>query len=237
MNDEFCELIVTIDTREQDKNRVKSIYSYFEDRGACVLEESLKRCDYWIEGEYNNSLVNLGIEYKTLNDFSGSYKDLPWKLAEAHDLFTHVGLFVETGKYDLADSDTGTLIRNYALKDMDGVLRYSTLQNMLRTFEREGIYTQTFINLFEFPRSIHNLLNYITKESHQGLNFKGKDYDSTFRNVLIKLPGIGIKGAQKGVENFTSLHEICILSENHLQDVWGKKTGSKVYDFVFRGKI
>ena len=161
--------------------------------------------------------------------------DLSWKLAEAYNIFSDVALFVELGKYDLADTDKGTVFRNYHVHKkygLDGTFQYRIYQNMMRSFQHEGIYTQEFQSVFEFPRSIHNLMEYIVKEDHKGIQFKGSDYDTQFKNVLMRIPGIGAKQATKGVKDFGSLYQLSLFAEIHLQETWGTKLGSKVYNFV-----
>lgn len=236
MNDGFAELILTIDTREKGTERINSIQNYFELRGAYVEKKALKRCDYWIDGVYRDIQVDIGIEYKTIEDFAGSHQDLPWKLAESFDTYSDVALFVETGQYDLIDVESGTLIRNYRLKDKEGTLRYDVFQNMLRSFARDGIYTQTFLNVFEFPRSVHNLLNYIVKPTHKGIQYKSTDASSIYRNMIMQIPGIGIHKANKCVVDFPTLYDLCINAVDHHQEVFGKITGNRVYEFCRNGE-
>ena len=235
IDDMFSEIILTIDTREKKEDRIKHISNFFEYRGAYVEKKALTRCDYWIDGIYKDKDISLGIEYKTIEDFAGSFKDLSWKLTESYEFYKDVALFVETGKYDLIDVENGTLIRNYKLKDMEGTLRYDIFQNLLRSFERDGIYTQTFLNTFEFPRSVLNLMNYIIKPMHKGIQYKNECYEDIYRNMLMQFPGIGAAKANKIIEDFSSFHELSTYAENHLQDSIGKVNGTRLYNFCHLG--
>lgn len=236
MNNDFAELILTIDTREKGIERINSIQNYFELRGAYVEKKSLKRCDYWIDGNYKDVSVNLGIEYKTMEDFAGSFQDLSWKLAESYDTYSDVALFVETGNYDLIDVDNGTLVRNYKIKDVVGTLRYDVFQNLIRSFAIDGIYTQTFINVFEFPRSVHNLLNYIVKPTHKGVQYKTEDAKSILKNMIMQIPGIGVHKANQCIEKFPTMYDMCLLSVDNHQEALGKITGNRVHDLLREGE-
>ncbi|MDT8337554.1 MAG: ERCC4 domain-containing protein, partial [Candidatus Izemoplasmatales bacterium] len=112
-------LMVTIDTREKDVKRINAISTFFEKHGAVVERNTLNLCDYHIEGSFRDKEINLGIEGKTLVDFSQSYQDLPHKLLKSYELYDHVGLIVETGAYGFTVGHDGLLctIKNPSVPD------------------------------------------------------------------------------------------------------------------------
>jgi hypothetical protein len=235
---EFEELDVVIDTREKDNIRINTFKSYFESRGACVTKGTLHRCDYSIEGIYRDIPIKLGIEYKSLDDFAGSHSELPWKMVESYDTYEDVALFVEMGQYDLQDlDDGGSMFCNYAIRDKIGVLRYDVFQNMLRSFAMDGVYIQTYPYTFEFPRSAHNLMNYIVKPMHNGIRYKPKSFEEVYTNMLMQMPGIGLTNAKKIKEHFKNFYELCVFAEPHHIDAVGNATGKKLHKFFHSGEM
>ena len=248
------ELFITADTREQSnvkhpkkldyiddrwgvpayKTRIISLFEFFESMGAICEYTPLKRGDYRIEGMFRDKQIDLGIEFKTMDDFSGSYRDLFHKLHEAYEYFNDVGLIVQQGAYDLSEySPTDCVIHNPKVRDGVGdVLPLSVYKNAIRTFEREGIYTERIQTEFEFPYSVFGIMIYLTRTVHKGLTLKNKSYAEQYINVLTKIEGVGPKNGYKLAKYFPDLSLLGLHGESEFQKALGKKTGSTVYNFV-----
>lgn len=255
-NDKFdCSMLfITADTREQSnvkhpkkldyiddrwgipayKTRIISLFEFFEEMGAICEYAPLTRGDYRIEGEFRGKEIDIGIEFKTMEDFANSYRDLFHKLHESYEFYEDVGLIVQQGPYDLSEySSTDCVIHNPKVREGAGdVLPLSVYKNAIRTFEREGIYTERIQSEFEFRYAVFGMLIYLTRTVHKGLTLKGKSYAEQYLNVLTKIDGVGPKNAYKMAKHFPDLSLVGQYCEHEFQKVLGKKTGSKVYSFV-----
>lgn len=228
-------LILTIDTREKDLKRISSITKFFEQHGAIVEKNKLELCDYHIQGDFREKEINLGIEAKSLVNFSSSYKDLPHKLLKAHDLYNHVGLFVETNGYSFNVGEDGLLctIKNHSVQDGKAdILTLPSLENSLGSWAQEGIIVRQLQHVAQWPYTMYNVLISLSKDFHSGLQLKSNDDYSVTLNMLIKIPGIGINSAKKLIKQFGNIYWMALACEDDLIFTIGKEKGLKLYEFL-----
>ena len=162
-NDEFTELVLYYDSREQSnvegRPRVKRIINWFQERGGTMMEEmALPLCDYVICGGYDETTktflpgifrgkdINFAWEYKTMSNYALDGKDLDWKLIEAYQYFTQVGLLVEEGDIALSFVDGKTYIKNPSVPDGKAdVAVYEHYKNEIDRFSQiADIHVRTF---------------------------------------------------------------------------------------------
>jgi hypothetical protein len=231
-------LILTIDTREKDLKRINNITTFFEKHNAIVDRSKLDLCDYHIEGSFRDIEINLGIEAKTLVDFSSTYTDLPHKLLKSFELYDHVGLFVQTGNYAFNIGEDGLLctIRNPAVIDgYADILTLPSLENSLGSWANEGIIVRQLLHEAQWPYTMYNVLISLSKEAHHGLELKSTDDYSVTLNMLVKVPGIGVESAKKLIKEFGNLYWMNLACWEDLEFTIGKNKANILYNF-FRSK-
>lgn len=228
-------LILTYDSREKDLKRINAITTFFEKHGAIVEREKLDLCDYHIEGIFRDKDINLGIEAKTLVDFSSSYQDLPHKLLKSFDIYDHVGLFVQTGSYSFNVGDNGLLctVKNPAVHDGKAdILTLPSLENSLGSWANEGIIVRQLQHEAQWPYTMYNVLINLTKDVHNGLQLKTTDDYSSTLNMLVKIPGIGVESAKKLIKQFGNFYWISVACADDLYMTIGKQKGEMLYQFL-----
>lgn len=235
LNSELSDIIITIDTREQNKKRIKAVEEWAQAHGAIIEHSKLDLCDYVLLGEFRGVPVNLGIEAKGLSDFASSFQDLPNKLARAYTLYDNVALFIEANNYSFQVDSDGfhATISNPNVRNGDAdVLPLAVYENMLASFQMEGVHVRQLRSEAHFPYAIAGLLINITRPLHTGLTIKDKSFTSQYLNVLGKVPGIGYKKAQKLIECYSNMFWLCSASEESYKEVLGKVTGYQLYNFI-----
>ena len=237
---DLSNLILTIDTREKNTDRINSISDAFENFGACVEFSKLELCDYHIQGIFRDKEINLGIEAKSLPDYANSYKDLSWKLLEAYKYYEDVAIFVETGQYGLKIEGLHAFIRNpKAPGDIGDILTVAELHNSLQSFRESGIIVHELSYAAQFPYTAYATMIYLSKEFHHGVETKIEDVNNYTRDdiywgtisMLVKIPGIGIKTAQKLMEKLGNLYWCVSMSEEDIADIIGRRNARNVYEF------
>ncbi|MFU8767881.1 MAG: hypothetical protein ACNA7I_09530 [Candidatus Methanoperedens sp.] len=238
MNNELNELILTVDTREQNTRRIDTLRAWFEAHGGATERTKLDLCDYRIEGTFRGVEINLGIEAKSLGDFSTSFQDLPDKLARSYELYTDVGLFIEMGNYTFTpeeDDFHSNVVTVVNPRDNISVsVPLAVLENLTESLQTDGIHVRQLRSEFHFPYAVADLLIYLVNPIHTGLEIKSKGYE--YINVLAKMPGVGYKTALKISDKFKSLHDLCACSLPELQGVVGKKKGLTLNQFIHNDK-
>lgn len=250
---EFSELILIVDTREQTnvagRPRVKRITDWFTRRGGIVEEMALPYCDYHIGGGYDESTkkfltgtfrgkeISVGVEYKTFADYNTSKEDLNWKLFDAGKIFDSVALFVQENGIALSCTDEGTFVKIPQVPDGSAnITNYYGYKNQLDTFANDGVHIRTFQYETFFEEDMYSLLIHLAKDCHNGLHIKGKDFTSTFLNILCKLDGIGGVKAHKiasVVPNVASLIEMLNYDDRGiLERTIGPLSTKKLREFV-----
>lgn len=240
----LSEIILTIDTREQDKIRVKTISDFFELHGAIVQNEKLDHGDYLIEGIYKNTPIKLNIEMKTLTgDLFPSFEDLPTKLLNTFSTGAEVALFIEEGEYLISydENNLDAWIQNPAMQAATGKSGIGTLSmyhNFCSSMSQAGVYVRSFRSIPQFPFIVTGLMNSIIKPIHRGLELKNpeKDFDKYMLNLLVGLPGIGAVKAAHGLQYIPNLERFVSLSLTDLQDIFGAAHGSKLHNFISNEK-
>lgn len=226
-------LLIMIDTREKDQKRINAITTFFEKHNAIVERAKLDLCDYQIEGDFRGKEINLGIEAKTLVDFSSSYQDLPHKLMKSYNLYDNVGLFVETGSYGFNVGNDGLLctVKNPAVRDGHAdILTLPSLENSLGSWANDGVIVRQLQHPAQWPYTMYNVLISLTKDVHNGLQLKDPDPYSITLNMLVKIPGIGIESAKKLINQFGNMHWIGCHSWDDLKDTVGAGKATILYD-------
>jgi len=227
-------LLVTIDTRERDQKRINAITTFFEKHNAIVDREKLDLCDYHIEGDFRDTEINLGIEAKTLVDFASSYQDLPHKLLKSYELYSDVGLFVETGSYGFNVGNDGLLctIKNPAVRDGHAdILKLPSLENSLGSWANDGVIVRQLQHPAQWPYTMYNVLISLARDVNSGLQLKEPDPYSVTLNMLVKIPGIGLESAKKLINQFGNFHWIACHSVEDLTDAIGKSKATVLYDY------
>lgn len=215
----------------KQRPRIWQVANYFMQRGAGVIIDNLERCDYRIQGIYQGKYVDIGVEYKTLNDVAGSIDDLTWKLPEAYNIFEDVALFVE-GRLTIVQKEKFFYVRNFANEDAS-VLRFDKLTGHLETWRQLGIHVRQFEREDMFPVVLEDLLNYITKDCHTTLSIKKPCNEDTVLKMLCNVPGLGAKTISKMLSKrkFT-VFEFVNMDLEEMKTLAGKDKGTKIYNTV-----
>jgi ERCC4-type nuclease len=236
MFDEFVELCITIDSREHDQKRIDIIKSWGEEHGAIVDIHKLEFADYQIEGIFRGVPINLGVQYKTLSDFASSYEGIPDNLFNQFKYHSEVALFVEDGAYTIKSDESGLdgWIQNIPMQNVtgaEGTIRLSTYKNFCESMSHAGIHVRQFRTSAHFPYELHGLIVNLAKPTHNGISIKSNTFYSEMMNIMAKLPGIGAKKAEKGLKYIPNLEMFNSMSEEDLQDIFGKVEGKKLWQF------
>jgi hypothetical protein len=235
LNDFLIDVFATYDSREKSLSRIDVFKEFIEQNGGSVERGTLQLCDYKLEGVFREKEINIGIEYKTLNDFSSSYQDLPDKLARSYDLYNDVALFIETPNFKVSSIDGfhATIVNPAVLDGSADVLNYAVLYNSIESWQTEGVHIRQLHTEMFMGYAISSVLINITKDTHRGLEIsKSKDYKSAYLNCLSKIDGVGYKTAQKIAKYYPNFYWLSAYSGDDLIDKLGKSTGKKMYGFV-----
>lgn len=243
MSIDFSSLIVTADTNEKDLERVGKIQKFIESNYGYFERAALKECstrpeslDYLFEGDFQGKPIDLAVEYKTLEDFAGSWQLLEDRLARAVLAHDHVALIIEQGTPELTDLETTTCrFINPAVKDGSAnVLNLSVFQAKIEEWMTQGVHVRVIQNKTQLTTTILNLLYFVTKEQHGGLWLKETDFKSSFINWLAYMPikGIGFSVAKKLAERFPNINWMASYDVHDIQDCVGNVTGKKIFDFL-----
>jgi len=215
----------------KQRPRIWQVASYCMQRGAEVIIDNLERCDYKIQGFYHGKCVDLGVEYKTLNDIAGSIDDLTWKLPEAYNYFEDVALFVE-GRLNIVQNGQFYYVRNFEKRDAS-VLRYDKLTGHLETWRQLGIHVRQFEREDMFPVVLEDLLNYVTKDVHTTFSTKKPCNEDIVMKMLCNVPGLKGKTISKMLSKrkFT-VFEFVNMDLEELKNIAGKDRGTKIYNTI-----
>lgn len=236
----FNELCLEIDTRERQKSRINRIKEFFESHGAAVEFTALPNkmgLDYAVSGFYRDVEVKLGVEYKQLWDLISNQDTLKPRLASSFKIYNAVSLVIEMGDYELSikEGDNGiqAWFTNPAVRDgsCDSLMNSAMFEGMIESWTRDGVHVRKFRNESEFPQYIVDLLGYVTKPIHSGLELDDNSFIAHYTNVLAKLPGIGFKTAQKLILAYPNAFWLISAAEEDIAEYIGTKKAKKLYDF------
>jgi len=246
MSNELENLILTIDSHEQanskEKTRIKAIEQWAEKYGICAIEhKELELCDYSLIGEFREYDINLGIEYKTWDNFlSDPTDDMEDKITRSKELYDEVAFFVETGNYTfkpheddchctLQFSDMAKAgFRKKGITELPATKTLAGFEGFLETMSLNGVHVRQLRSEAQFPYSLHNLLIYLSNSPHI-LKVKELSYEQWLINHYMNLPEIGYIRAKKLVLNYPNPSWICSASEESLISVLGKTTGRVIF--------
>lgn len=214
----------------ESRPRIFSVYNHFSRKGAEVAIGKLDRCDYYVEGSHRDHTVNLGVEYKHITDFAGSYEDLPWKLWESYGIYSEVGLFVE-GRIDIEEREPYQFVKNWA---GESVLRFDLFQSRLATWQDQGVHVRTFEKLNHFAYTLENVVDYVTKEGHKSFTYKEPCGSDLVLKMLCQIPGIKINTVSKILKDNSEMTfaELYNYDLKWYQSKVGKITGQKLYSIL-----
>ena len=209
--------------------RIWTLSNYCMKRGAEVVIDTLDRCDYSIQGFWNGKFVNIGIEYKTMEDIARSIKDLEWKLPECYKYYDTVCLFVE-GRQDIIKRDKFYYMRNYREKDAS-VLRFDNFVSKMEIWRSQGIIVREFEKECMFPVVLEDVLNWVTKPVHKTFSAKLQTNEDLVIKMLSQIPGMGIKSIMKILDTYpnTSIKDLLGYSSEDLKNLIGKDKGKRLY--------
>lgn len=248
MTYELENIILTIDTHEEankpEKTRIKAIEDWFTSQGAIVEHEELALCDYVLVGKFRGFPVNIGSEYKTMDNFlRDSIEDMEDKLTRSMEIYDTVALFIEAGNYTFKPNPDNC----HCVLDYSGATKASMKQNsngnpepqsktlaafegFCDTLQSNGIHVRQLRSEAQFPYSVYNLLVYQTKPHR--LKIKTMTYEAWLLNHFLDLPTIGIVKAKKLILRYPNPFWIASASEESLVSVLGKVTGRVVYQHL-----
>lgn len=232
MSNELEDIIITIDTREQNQKRIKSVESWGIAQGAIVEHSKLGLCDYRIMGTFRDHEINVGIEAKGLSDFcSCDYEDLKRKLFDSFEIFEEVALFIESANYSFLNEGFGkSTIINSAVRDGSAnVCNLAVLEGCCSTLPAYGIHVRQLRSEAQFPYSIENLLTYCIHD-HDIIKQDHKQYLRAYKHTLRSfMTSVQVK---KAISSYPNLFWLCSASEESYKEVFGNKTGTQHYNFI-----
>jgi hypothetical protein len=231
MNNELQDIIVTIDTREQNKERIRAVENWAIAHGAIVEHSKLELCDYRILGDFRGIPVNLGIEAKGLSDFcSCDHNDLKQKLFNSYKIYDDVALFIESGNYSFNHKGFGkNIIINPAVRDGSvDVCNLAFLEGCCSTLPQYGIHVRQLRSEAQFPYSIENLLTYVTSPQHKII--QPKSFVDCYTQTLLTF--CSPAQVKKLIVSYPNLTWLCSASEESYKEIIGKVAGTKLYNFI-----
>lgn len=242
---DLSSVVITIDTREKDRQRINAVETAFRNNKASTVIKKCEYVDYVITGYYRGEEINIGIEYKTFDDFIMNRDKLPDRLYHALETYDTVALFVELdpGMSYNTDDDTMTLVSptDFVVRVKHpniGHIVTTTLaeyENMVASFTKWGVECRTIYFIpKQIPYSMFALIRHVTKGYHTGVKLKyRKDSDNSeaiFKNMIVQVPGVGVGSANKLIAfGLTSIKDIVETDKEVLERVLGKKKGTNVY--------
>lgn len=214
----------------ESRPRIFSVYNHFSRKGAEVAIGKLDRCDYYVEGNHRNHIVNLGVEYKFITDYAGSQEDLPFKLWESAQMYENVALFIE-GEIPIEECGENYFIRNPV---GDNVLRYDLFQARIASWQEKGVHVRTFESLKHFAPSLENLVDFVTKYTHKSFEYKEPCGSDLVLKMLCQIPGVKIGTVSKILKDNSemTLAELYNYDLKWYQGRVGKVTGQKLYNIL-----
>ena len=224
--------VVTIDTRENDRKRTQHIETILSSLGAFVEHKRCRYVDYVVRGIVRGAAVDIGVEYKTFQDFVYNRDELRDRFFHALQEYTNVALFVEFMdiKYECRSDDT--IISHWNC----GHITYTNLsifENILASYTKWGIEVRLLsFGYVQAPYSILNLIRHTTKECHSGIKVKYNKPDSVFKNMLVQIDGVGPKTAVKIVDRYKTMENLVLADLGDLTKTIGTKTGKHLYDVL-----
>jgi len=233
--------------------RIYSIYDHFEAKGSLVGISKLDRCDYHIigvvddkentgevfsvSGIHRQHNINLGVEYKYLEDFMGSHIDLPWKLLESAEKYDQVALFIE-GKIDIEQLGDFWFIKSAG---GPSTLRYDLFQARVASWQEKGIHVRCFDSEFMFAPTLENLIDYCTKDGHKAFEFREECAANLPLKMLTQIPGLKVHTLSKLLADTPEMTMAMLIEKDMkwMQKQIGKKTGEMLWrilhDVTYKG--
>lgn len=239
---ELEDIILTIDTREQNQVRIEAVEDWFTGHGAVVEHSALKHCDYRLIGEFRGISVNLGVEAKGWDNFlSDDIAEMEEKLLLATEEYDRVGFFVVSQNYSFKPDENnkhGKL--EYSLPSLNNknlpAKTLAAFEGFLDTISKHPqIHVRQLRSEAQFPYSLYDLLVYLQKEhtvfsSTRNGTMHKSEYIAWYKHFLATIPSMTtIKRIEKLIVNYPNLFWLCSASEESLISVMGKQVGMTVY--------
>jgi len=223
------DIIITIDTREQNKNRISAVERWGELHGAIIEHCKLDHLDYRLVGDFKGHEINIGIEAKALSQFcSDDYQENKDKLFAACSIYDEVALFIETGNYEFIVSGFGdTNISCRVKQDLTITGKLALFEGACSTLGRYGIHVRQLRSEAHFPYAIENLLTYYIHD-HQLI--QPKSFTLQYKQALLEF--CTPLQTKKLMQHYPNMFWLCSASEESYKEILGSKTGKKLYDFI-----
>lgn len=194
--DKFTGLTVEIDTREKDKARINRLWTHFENMGATVAKRTLNDFDYHVYGMYREMYLDLGIEYKTINDLCSTWTELPERFGRAIQHVDELALFIE-GNIETSrhQTDARLYVKNSTIDGTGETMPYAAFMSKFFQWSMSDVYVWNFGSVTEFPYSVEGLIDHIAGMPHTLIDLPKKDVRRSRFAFYQQIPGIGPKTA------------------------------------------
>lgn len=251
MLNELEDCILIIDSHEEankkDKTRIRAIEEWATKYGICSIEHrELPLCDYSLMGEFRDKDINLGVEYKSWDNFlSDATDDMEDKITRSQEMYSEVAFFIEAGNYTFKPHEddchctmqfsdmakAGFRKRGIKETELPATKTLAGYEGFLETMSLNGIHVRQLRSEAQFPYSLHNLLIYLSNAPHL-LKVKELSYENWLVNHYMTLPGIGYVRAKKLILNFPNPAWLCSASEESLISALGRTIGRVIYQHL-----
>ncbi len=231
MSDILKDIVITCDTREKNVKRTKAVWDWGKSHGAILEWDALKLCDYRLMGDFRGHDINVGVEAKGLSDFcSCDYEDLKRKLFDSFEIYDEVALFIESANYSFLNEGFGkSAIINSAVRDGSAnVCNLAVLEGCCSTLPMYGIHIRQLRSESQFPYTIENLLTYIIHD-HDIIKTP-KQYLRAYQHTLKSF--MTATQVKKALSCYPNLFWLASASEDSYKEIFGAKTGNKLYEFI-----
>jgi len=225
----LSDIIITIDTREQNKNRISAVEKWGELHGAILENKKLDHLDYRLVGDFKGHDINIGIEAKALSQFcSDDYQENKDKLFAACSIYDEVALFIETGNYEFVVSGFGeTNISCRVKPELTITGKLALFEGACSTLGRYGIHVRQLRSEAHFLYAIENLLTY---SIHDHELIQPKSFTLQYKQALLEF--CTPLQAKKLMQHYPNMFWLCSAGEDAYKQILGNKTGKKLYDFI-----
>lgn len=226
----LSDIIITIDTREQNQKRIKAVEDWGTAHGAIIEHCKLDHLDYRLIGEFKGHDINIGIEAKALSQFcSDDYALIKEKLFAACSEYNEVALFIETGNYEFVVSGFGeTNISCRVKQDLTITGKLAIFEGACSTLGRYGIHVRQLRSEAHFPYAIENLLTYSIHD-HELIGGI-KDFKTQYKQTLLEF--CTPLQTKKLMQHYPNMFWLCNAGEDAYKTIMGNKVGKKLYDFI-----
>lgn len=239
----YKNLKIVIDTREKSKERINHLKEWFFERGGTVQMGTVKYCDYHIMGGFRGKYIDLGLEFKALDDFCTSYHELHERFANTCIEYQNVALFIEgrislqlsdvTGKY-YVKNHIGLVGKEGEEVNLAEICPLMVYHHNIHEFERLGIHVSQFDFIYMFGPYLDALLNYLTNYPFSGVRLKKEDPRKAWYSMYAQIDGFGPKSCDKIADASPGYW---LDNPDELRTRLGKETTKKLLNMIKARKL